>query len=50
MTHYLYKVHLQGLLLCVLVQTKTPDIRKDIYTTNAIKSLNSIIRAAIKKR
>ncbi|MFV8799376.1 IS256 family transposase [Yersinia sp. LJYL362] len=27
-----------------------PDIRKAIYTTNAIKSLNSVIRAAIKKR
>jgi Transposase and inactivated derivatives len=27
-----------------------PDIRKVIYTTNAIKSLNSVIRKAIKKR
>ena len=27
-----------------------PDIRKAIYTTNAIKSLNSVIRKAIKKR
>lgn len=27
-----------------------PDIRKAIYTTNAIESLNSVIRAAIKKR
>lgn len=27
-----------------------PDIRKAIYTTNAIESLNSMIRAAIKKR
>ncbi|WP_336222369.1 IS256 family transposase [Citrobacter amalonaticus] len=27
-----------------------PDIRKTIYTTNAIESLNSVIRAAIKKR
>lgn len=27
-----------------------PDIRKAIYTTNAIASLNSVIRAAIKKR
>lgn len=27
-----------------------PDIRKAIYTTNAIESLNSEIRAAIKKR
>lgn len=27
-----------------------PDIRKVIYTTNAIESLNSVIRAAIKKR
>lgn len=27
-----------------------PDIRKAIYTTNAIVSLNSVIRAAIKKR
>ncbi len=27
-----------------------PDIRKAIYTMNAIKSLNSVIRAAIKKR
>ncbi|KKF36208.1 IS256 family transposase [Erwinia tracheiphila] len=26
------------------------DIRKSIYTTNAIESLNSVIRAAIKKR
>jgi putative transposase len=26
------------------------DIRKTIYTTNAIKSLNSVIRKAIKKR
>ncbi|MFB9087439.1 transposase [Erwinia tracheiphila] len=26
------------------------DIRKAIYTTNAIESLNSVIRAAIKKR
>jgi len=26
-----------------------PDIRKAIYTTNAIESLNSVIRAAIKK-
>ncbi len=25
-----------------------PDIRKAIYTTNAIESLNSVIRAAIK--
>ena len=28
----------------------TPDIRKAIYTTNAIESLNSVIRQAIKKR
>jgi transposase-like protein len=28
----------------------TPDIRKAIYTTDAIESLNSVIRAAIKKR
>lgn len=28
----------------------SPDIRKAIYTTNAIESLNSVIRAAIKKR
>lgn len=27
-----------------------PDIRKAIYATNAIESLNSVIRAAIKKR
>lgn len=27
-----------------------PDIRKAIYTTNAIESLNSVFRAAIKKR
>lgn len=27
-----------------------PDIRKAIYTRNAIESLNSVIRAAIKKR
>ncbi|MEB5756882.1 IS256 family transposase [Citrobacter cronae] len=27
-----------------------PNIRKAIYTTNAIESLNSVIRAAIKKR
>lgn len=27
-----------------------PGIRKAIYTTNAIESLNSVIRAAIKKR
>ena len=27
-----------------------PDIRKAIYTTNAIESLNSVIRAVIKKR
>lgn len=27
-----------------------PDIRKVIYTTNAIESLNSVIRHAIKKR
>ncbi|EAM8010481.1 IS256 family transposase [Salmonella enterica subsp. enterica] len=27
-----------------------PDIRKAIYTTNAIESLNRVIRAAIKKR
>ncbi|AMW58825.1 probable transposase for insertion sequence element ISRM3-like [Salmonella enterica subsp. enterica serovar Weltevreden str. 2007-60-3289-1] len=27
-----------------------PDIRKAIYTANAIESLNSVIRAAIKKR
>jgi len=27
-----------------------PDIRKAIYTTNAIESLNSVIWAAIKKR
>ena len=27
-----------------------PDIRKAIYTTNAIEPLNSVIRAAIKKR
>ena len=27
-----------------------PDIRKAIYSTNAIESLNSVIRAAIKKR
>ncbi|KFR75542.1 hypothetical protein AK47_20980 [Salmonella enterica subsp. enterica serovar Bareilly str. CFSAN000966] len=27
-----------------------PDIRQAIYTTNAIESLNSVIRAAIKKR
>ncbi|EHK4824024.1 IS256 family transposase [Salmonella enterica subsp. enterica serovar Abony] len=27
-----------------------PDIRKAIYTTSAIESLNSVIRAAIKKR
>ncbi|ASG90628.1 IS256 family transposase [Salmonella enterica] len=27
-----------------------PDIRKAIYTTNVIESLNSVIRAAIKKR
>ncbi|SQI83966.1 transposase, Mutator family [Salmonella enterica subsp. enterica serovar Bredeney] len=27
-----------------------PDIRKAIYKTNAIESLNSVIRAAIKKR
>lgn len=27
-----------------------PDIRKAIYTTNAIESLNSVIHAAIKKR
>ncbi|SUG75015.1 transposase [Salmonella enterica] len=27
-----------------------PDIRKAIYTTNAIESLNSVLRAAIKKR
>ncbi|MGO4747007.1 IS256 family transposase [Serratia quinivorans] len=27
-----------------------PDIRKAIYTTNAIESLNSVIRQAIKKR
>ncbi len=27
-----------------------PDIRKALYTTNAIESLNSVIRAAIKKR
>jgi len=26
-----------------------PDIRKAIYTTNAIESLNSVIRAAVKK-
>jgi putative transposase len=26
------------------------DIRKAIYTTNAIESLNSVIRKAIKKR
>ena len=28
----------------------TEDIRKAIYTTNAIESLNSLIRRAIKKR
>lgn len=27
-----------------------PDIRKAIYTTNAIESLNRVIRAVIKKR
>jgi putative transposase len=27
-----------------------PDIRKAIYTTNAIGSLNSVIRKAVKKR
>ncbi len=27
-----------------------PDIRKAIYTTNAIESLNSVIRKATKKR
>ncbi len=27
-----------------------PDIRKAIYTTDAIESLNSVIRAAFKKR
>ncbi len=27
-----------------------PDIRKAIYTTNAIESLNSVVRAAVKKR
>ncbi|MCU7181192.1 transposase, partial [Salmonella enterica] len=27
-----------------------PDIRKAIYTTNAIRVLNGVIRAAIKKR
>lgn len=27
-----------------------PDIRKAIYTTNAVESLDSVIRAAIKKR
>jgi len=27
-----------------------PDIRKAIYTTNAIESLNSVIPQAIKKR
>ena len=27
-----------------------PDIRKAIYTTNAIESLNCVIRKAIKKR
>jgi len=27
-----------------------PEIRKAIYTTNAIESLNSVIRKAIKKR
>lgn len=27
-----------------------PDIRKTIYTTNAIETLNNVIRAAIKKR
>ncbi|HBM0098260.1 TPA: transposase [Salmonella enterica subsp. enterica serovar Blitta] len=29
---------------------RLPDIRKVIYTTNAIESLNSVIRHAIKKR
>jgi len=28
----------------------TRDIRKAIYTTNAIESLNSVIRKAIKNR
>ncbi|VAW60100.1 Mobile element protein, partial [hydrothermal vent metagenome] len=27
-----------------------PDIRKAIYTTNAIESLNSVVRKATKKR
>ena len=27
-----------------------PDIRKAIYTTNAIESLNSVVRAAVNKR
>jgi len=27
-----------------------PDIRRAIYTTNAIESLNSVIRKSIKKR
>ncbi len=27
-----------------------PDIRKAIYTTNAVESLNSVIRAATKRR
>lgn len=31
-------------------QSNQPDIRKAIYKTNAIESLNSVIRAAIKKR
>ena len=32
------------------LQKTSEDIRKAIYTTNAIESLNSVIRKAIKKR
>ena len=33
-----------------LIFSYPEDIRKAIYTTNAIESLNSVIRKAIKKR
>lgn len=36
--------------LCVAFLIAPKDIRKAIYTTNAIAWLNSVIRAAIKKR
>ena len=39
-----------GLVKMLRVQGSRQYIRKAIYTTNAIESLNSVIRQAIKKR